>query len=46
MLFNCFGCSKCGATVYCGADEQKQLMGNKYFEIDGQELTETLKAIK
>lgn len=46
LLFNRFGCSKCGATVYCDAAEQKQLMGNAYFEIDEQELTEMLNAIK
>lgn len=46
LLFNRFGCSKCGSTVYCDANEQKQLMGDKYLEIDEQELTEMLKAIK
>lgn len=32
--------------MYCSADEQKELMGDEYLEIDEQELTETLKAIK
>lgn len=46
LLFNRFGCSKCGATVYCGADEQKELMGKEYLEIDEQELCDVLKRVK
>lgn len=46
LLFNRFGCSKCGATVYCGADDQKQLMGDDYLEIDELELANALIQIK
>lgn len=46
LLFNRFGCSKCGTMMYCDADEQKKLMGDEFLEIDEQEFIEILKEIK
>ena len=44
--FNRFLCYNCGAVVTCEPEEQKELMGDEYIEIDQKELNEALKAIK
>ena len=44
--FNRFLCDNCGAVVTCELEEQKELMGDEYIEIDQNELNEALKAIK
>lgn len=45
LLFDRFGCSKCGTTLYCDTDEQKEIMGDKYLEIDEKELSDALNNI-
>ena len=43
---NRFLCSECDHMEYCDAEDQKQILDDDYFEIDEEELSEVLAAIK
>jgi len=44
--FNRFICSECGNVEYCGAEQQKALLGDVYQAIDEHELFEMLQHVK
>ncbi len=46
LLFNRFMCDACGHIEYCGAEQQKELLGDDYVLIDERELSDVLKQIK
>ena len=43
---NRFMCDKCDCIVYCGTEEQKQLLGDDFLELDERELSDALAPIK
>ena len=43
---NRFLCSECDHMEYCDAEDQKQILDDDYLEIDEEELSEVLAAIK
>lgn len=46
LEYDRFLCPHCGNSEYCDADNQKELMGDRYLEICESELNNTLKLIR
>ncbi len=46
LLFNRFMCDACGFVESCGAEQQKEILGDVYITIDEQELSDAFKQIK
>lgn len=46
ILLNRFLCADCDLMMSCAPDEQKELMGDEYLEIDAKELDEAFSLIK
>ncbi len=46
LLFNRFMCDTCGFVESCGAEQQKEILGDAYITIDEQELSDAFKQIK